>query len=494
MSDVFFSYVEEDSQIALALADGLNRQGFSTWCYERDGKAAVSYLDQIYRQLENAKTVVVVISPQSVKSHQVDREVIQAHELKKAFIPILHSLTYAELQKLKPGWCLVLGATTAITLPPGGTAAAISKMAEALREFDIEAGEPVSQAGRDDVRDKRGASSESRWAWPKPIAFLVAVALVSLAVAIFVVRRQPPPADGPIVVGVMEIHPRGRVPGWMCDFSRDGLNTVLSKVDRLRVFSQQKIDFIREQRKLKEIEVAEQLQIGKMISGWIANADSRVMLEVQVVDIKSGMLDDTERVEGSEDELVSLLNQVTLALVRKLASPVTDDALQQLVKDRTNDTLKSYKRFTETLDAFTGTFDEPSQPKGGHDKGAWQIDWTATAYAQGADADDVRAILEQYREALEAKDIDRLAAVHVAMSDAQREAMTRYFKGVSELSVKFTDVDVQVEGEKALATFTRNDYFKDAETGRETHLEVRLSSEMAKQKEGWRIRGLKKPS
>ena len=44
------------------------------------------------------------------------------------------------------------------------------------------------------------------------------------------------------------------------------------------------------------------------------------------------------------------------------------------------------------------------------------------------------------------------------------------------------------------ATFTRDDVFKDVRSGREMHLEVRMSSVLAKQAGSWKIRALKKPS
>ena len=59
---------------------------------------------------------------------------------------------------------------------------------------------------------------------------------------------------------------------------------------------------------------------------------------------------------------------------------------------------------------------------------------------------------------------------------------------------EFTDADILIERQEALATFMRSDVFKDAQSGGEIRLEVRVSSELTKQGEAWKIRGLKKPS
>ena len=80
------------------------------------------------------------------------------------------------------------------------------------------------------------------------------------------------------------------------------------------------------------------------------------------------------------------------------------------------------------------------------------------------------------------------------MTDAQRQALGRYFESADALKVRLSGIDVVVEGDEALATFTREDVFTDARSGREVHLEVRVSSLLAKEDGVWKIRGLKRPS
>ena len=59
---------------------------------------------------------------------------------------------------------------------------------------------------------------------------------------------------------------------------------------------------------------------------------------------------------------------------------------------------------------------------------------------------------------------------------------------------RFTDIEVLIEGDDALATFTRNDTFTDAKSGREMRLEVRISSSLVKEGGRWKIKSLQKPS
>jgi ketosteroid isomerase-like protein len=75
-----------------------------------------------------------------------------------------------------------------------------------------------------------------------------------------------------------------------------------------------------------------------------------------------------------------------------------------------------------------------------------------------------------------------------------RDALLQYFQGAADLRVQFSKLDIVVEGDDALATFTRSDDFLDAQTGTPVHLEVRVSNVLTRRDGGWKILGLKKPS
>jgi hypothetical protein len=83
MSDVFVSHVEEDKDLALEIARGLEAAGYTTWCYERDSYPGPDYVDQMFRAIEESRAVVVVISPDALSSAQVEDEVKWAREYRK---------------------------------------------------------------------------------------------------------------------------------------------------------------------------------------------------------------------------------------------------------------------------------------------------------------------------------------------------------------------------------------------------------------------------
>ena len=96
MSDVFLSYVEEDAEIAREIASGLEAAGYTAWYYHRDSVPGAYYLTQAAQAIETAPAFLLLISPDSIISGQVDKEVILAHEFDKVFVPVLRGLTHAE--------------------------------------------------------------------------------------------------------------------------------------------------------------------------------------------------------------------------------------------------------------------------------------------------------------------------------------------------------------------------------------------------------------
>ncbi len=331
------------------------------------------------------------------------------------------------------------------------------------------------------------ARIRSRQAWSAAALFVVAVTIAGLFAT-----RQPAPR-APLVVGVMEVRARGRaVPDWMRDITRDSLNTILSKFEGIQVYSRQKIDFVRAKRSLSEIEAAEALGMTKMLSTSVAADETHVTLDLEVIDIGSGMLAASERVQGPRDQFMELGTQLALRAVRLLGVEPTPAQVSAILTDRGNETLRAYQMFTETLGDAPPA---PPQPPTAPDRTSW-LGWTSLAWAQDADPEEIaiRALLADYALALQAKSVDQLTTLQVEMGDRQRTSLQRYFDNAGELQVRLSDIDVLVEGADAVATFTREDLFVDGGTGRRMRLEVRTSGILAKRDGAWKIVGLRGPS
>jgi hypothetical protein len=131
-SDIFVSHIEEDAPTALALARELRSLGETTWTYEEDGVAGISYLSQIYAAIENCRAFVLLASQQSVKAHQVVKEVEQAHEREKIIIAVRLGLTHQEFISANPILRMASGTAVTLAVEDGNLSAIARRIAATL--------------------------------------------------------------------------------------------------------------------------------------------------------------------------------------------------------------------------------------------------------------------------------------------------------------------------------------------------------------------------
>ena len=136
-ADVFISHVEEDAETALEIARGLEGVGYSAWIYERDSYPGLDYLDQVDRAIEKCQAVLVVISTDTLGSHQVGDEVNWAREHGRRFVPVLKGISWSEFQNRRPKWRMALGIATAIRIPPEGIGLILPRVIRGLEELGV---------------------------------------------------------------------------------------------------------------------------------------------------------------------------------------------------------------------------------------------------------------------------------------------------------------------------------------------------------------------
>jgi len=140
MSHIFISHVEEDFTTVAELAEGLENEGFLTWYYERDSAAGTSYLVQTRDAIVSAQAMVLIISPGSLSSHQISKEVVRAHEARRPIIPLLLGISDAEYKHRQPEWEEAVGAATSLTIPTEGVGRILPRVFRGLDQLKIERG------------------------------------------------------------------------------------------------------------------------------------------------------------------------------------------------------------------------------------------------------------------------------------------------------------------------------------------------------------------
>lgn len=86
----FFSYSREDSEFALRLAADLRAAGASVWIDQLDIDPGQLWDRAVQSALESSPSVLIILSPASVKSDNVMDEISFALDQKKALIPVLY--------------------------------------------------------------------------------------------------------------------------------------------------------------------------------------------------------------------------------------------------------------------------------------------------------------------------------------------------------------------------------------------------------------------
>jgi hypothetical protein len=141
---VFLSYVEEDGEVAHAIAEGLESQNYSTWYYERDCPTGADYFEETYKAISDCDAMIVLISPRSVTSDQITREIVRAVESSKATLPLLLDLSHDEYAKRRPGWKQAMAASNATRVTPERIPTIIPALVAGLKAKGIQASSGLS--------------------------------------------------------------------------------------------------------------------------------------------------------------------------------------------------------------------------------------------------------------------------------------------------------------------------------------------------------------
>ncbi|MEP7235521.1 MAG: toll/interleukin-1 receptor domain-containing protein, partial [Ignavibacteriota bacterium] len=88
MSEIFISYSRRDSPQAQQLTELLLSAGLSVWIDHSGIEAATSWSGEITKAITECKTFIILLSPHSIVSSNVRKEVSLASERKKKILPL----------------------------------------------------------------------------------------------------------------------------------------------------------------------------------------------------------------------------------------------------------------------------------------------------------------------------------------------------------------------------------------------------------------------
>jgi len=292
---------------------------------------------------------------------------------------------------------------------------------------------------------------------------------------------------------------------WMREAIRDNFNSQLTTTSGLKVYAKEYIDFLVQKGPATEIEVANQLGIAKMISGSFQATANKLRIEAHIVDVQSGFLEVSDHVEGEQSNFFDLQRQLALKIMARFNVTASPEKPSVVASAPPAPSLDTYKLLLEAEGEAQAA--EPLQQGGSHPQGSphrrgdkhsrfplwWERPKASMAWAEEAPQQElppeqeIRQVLERYRQAYEKKDLTLLDNVYDTMTATQKEAHTKYFQNTQGLRVTIRDVDIAVRGNEAVVSYTREDQFIDMKTEQNVKLDARLTKILVRTDGLWKI-------
>jgi len=252
--------------------------------------------------------------------------------------------------------------------------------------------------------------------------------------------------------------------------------------------------------------VATQLGIAKMISGSFLVVADKLRIEAHIVNVETGMFEASDSIEGPVGNFFDLQRQLALKVMAHLHIPLSREEGGEKSDTPTIPSLKAYKMLLEAEGETGGTGpakqsdpDSEDDPRNMWEKlsfvfpgeraahVAWAQELPSPPTHRSVPEEEIRQVLESYRQAYEKKDLTLLDTLYLELTPTQREANLRYFQNTQDLKVTIRDMDIDVRGDEAAVSYTREDRFVDIETGQNIKLETRLTKIFSRTGDGWKL-------
>ena len=252
---------------------------------------------------------------------------------------------------------------------------------------------------------------------------------------------------------------------WIGPALRDGLNTQLTGLTGVQVFSEEFMDFIMSRERLTTIELANRLGIEKMVSGTVVVGDT-VRVEARIIDVATGLLEGAYVTSGHATGYLALERDVVLGVIAKLAvrlSPEDEARAGRPADHRPRRAAAAARRRRE------GGGRPPPAPALTDRRRASRSPPLGAPRPARAWADDtgaaIAASLEAYRRATRGRGragTRRPVRRPPGAAAGRARALLRDRAGPP---VAIDQVEVAVVGDEAVVSFTRTDDFVDVPIG-----------------------------
>ncbi|MBI3783235.1 MAG: caspase family protein [Deltaproteobacteria bacterium] len=292
---------------------------------------------------------------------------------------------------------------------------------------------------------------------------------------------------------------------WVGSALRAAFNTELSKVRELNVYAPELIDRTMKLRGTDELAAAQQLGIDRLVAGSFNVVGEAIRIDARIVYASSGLQEGSDSVQGNLSDFLDLQKQLVFSVLRRMHVSLSPEEGSSIER-KTNTDVNAYRLLLETEEVVENPTPHsrkrptpPAKHKKTGPRSGWEEPWyrhvlsfASVAYAaeiNPATEGEVRKLIEDYRQALERKDLDRLAQLYVSFPTRRRESLRQYFENARQFAVEVADLTMMPHGDDIVVSYTRRDHFIDGESGKPVNLEVRLTRVVVRQGGTWKIAG-----
>lgn len=299
MADIFISYSRRDSEQAIALAERLRASGASVWIDTAALAAAETWSAEIVTAINSCKTFIILLSPDSVASHNVTKELSLASEKRKTILPIV----IAECKQNEAMEYALAGLQQVDITNEEALERAFAKLGIAGSGFS----QTVSRRHSGKKRSSRLLALVS--------SFIVLCALTASYFLFF--NKTAPEQPYGFQVRKLAVLPFENLGSPQDENVTDGITSeVIHTLAQLFGISvtDRKTVMVYKGKKIDSKTVSQELGVDYILGGTVQVSGKNIRVTAELLDIKAGMVLFSEQFDGSIDDVLSLQERMGQAI------------------------------------------------------------------------------------------------------------------------------------------------------------------------------------
>jgi TolB-like protein/Tfp pilus assembly protein PilF len=339
---VFLSYASDDAEVAQKVCSSVEAAGLRCWMAPRDVKPGAQYADAIVRAINDAKTVVLVMSASAVDSAHVAREIERAASKRKPIIPFR-----IDTAALNPELEYFLSNSQWIEVPTLGLPAALAKLKEAVGQRPVPS--PRAAPGH-----RLGGSASRRTI----IATAVVIALgVAVGLGLYFWKANHGGGQAPAVAAISDksiaVLPfvdmsEKKDQEYFADGMAEEILNLLVKIPGLKVIGRtSSFQFKGKTEDLRAI--GEKLGVAYVLEGSVRKFGERLRVTAQLINSKDGTHLWSQTYDRDLSDVLNMQNEIAAKVARALQIEV---GVRDFVSRATLRNAQAYTLFLQGQHAF----------------------------------------------------------------------------------------------------------------------------------------------